>query len=214
MCSSDLGNPVYFRNEPVGSTSTIISSIYFENGRRPSKKISGILAAAIISDTLSLKSPPSTNTDKMMLERLARIADIDIESFASEMFKAGTSLVGRTPEDLLTQDFKSFNIKDEKVGISQVYTMDRESLKGIKVELLRLMEEKRHDKGYSTFILMLTDIFKEASEIIVVGDNIDIIGKAFEKEVVNNSFYVKGVLSRKKQIVPPITTALTNVEEL
>lgn len=208
------GNPIYFRNEPVGSTATIIASVFFENGRRPSKKIAGILAAAIISDTLLFRSPTSTNIDKIMLKRLEKIADLDVDKFAMEMFKKGTSLTGKTPKELLKEDFKVFTINEEKIGIAQVYTMDRESLKDIKVELLRLMEEKRRDKGYSTFIVMLTDIFKEASEIIITGENIDTIGKAFEKDVVNNSFYVKGVLSRKKQIVPPITTALTNMEEL
>ncbi|OLS02227.1 putative manganese-dependent inorganic diphosphatase [Tissierella creatinophila] len=208
------GNPIYFRNEPVGSTATIIASIFFENGRRPSKKIAGILAAAIISDTLLFRSPTSTSTDKIMLKRLEKISDLDVEKFAMEMFKNGTSLTGKTPKELLKEDFKVFTINEQKIGIAQVYTMDRESLKDIKVELLRLMEERRQDKGYSTFILMLTDIFKEASEIIVVGENIEIIGKAFEKDIVNNSFYVKGVLSRKKQIVPPITIALTSIEGL
>lgn len=208
------GNPIYFRNEPVGSTATIIASIFFENGRRPSKKIAGILAAAIISDTLLFRSPTSTNTDKIMLKRLERIADLDVEKFAMEMFKNGTSLTGKTAKELLKEDFKVFTINEKKIGIAQVYTMNRGSLKDIKAELLSLMEEMRGNKGYSTFIFMLTNIFKEASEIIVVGEDIETIGKAFEKDVINNSFYVKGVLSRKKQIVPVITTALINMEEL
>ncbi|MGO1470249.1 MAG: putative manganese-dependent inorganic diphosphatase [Tissierella sp.] len=208
------GGPIYFRNEPVGSTATIIASIYFENGRRPSKKIAGILAAAIISDTLLFRSPTSTKTDKIMLKRLEKIADLNSEEFAMEMFKKGTSLKGKTPKELLKEDFKEFTINEEKIGIAQVYTMNRESLKDIKDELLKLMEEKRKNKAYATFILVLTDIFKEASEIIVVGENIELIGQAFEKEVVDNSFYIKGVLSRKKQIVPPITTALTKEGEL
>ncbi len=208
------GSPIYFRNEPVGSTATIIASIYFENGRRPSKKIAGILAAAIISDTLLFRSPTSTNTDKIMLKRLEKIADIDVDEFAGEMFKRGTSLKGKTAKELLKEDFKMFTINEEKIGIAQVYTMDRESLKDIKGELLELMEEKRKNENYATFIVMLTDIFDEASELIVVGENIELIGKAFEKEVINNSFYVKGVLSRKKQVVPPITSALTQIAEL
>ncbi|NLI66480.1 MAG: putative manganese-dependent inorganic diphosphatase, partial [Tissierellia bacterium] len=121
------GAPIYFRNEPVGSTCTIVASIMFENGRRPSKKIAGILAAGIISDTLLLRSPTSTNTDRIILDRLAMIADLDVEEFAMEMFKAGTSLTGKTPKELLNQDFKSFVINEDKVGISQVYTMDPDS---------------------------------------------------------------------------------------
>lgn len=208
------GSPIYFRNEPVGSTSTIIASIMFENGRRPSKKIAGILAAAIISDTLLFKSPTSTHTDKMILERLARIADLNVEEFAMEMFKAGTSLVGRTPQELLSSDFKAFTINDVNIGISQVYTMDPDSLKNMKDELIILMEEKAREQAYSIFILMLTDIFNEASEMVVIGQNKEYVAKAFGKELENNSFYAPGVLSRKKQVVPPITNMLSNMGEL
>lgn len=208
------GNPIFFRNEPVGSTSTIIGSIYFENGRRPSKRIAGILAAAIISDTLLLKSPTSTQQDKIMLDRLATIADINIEEFADEMFKAGTSLAGRTPEELLTQDQKIFTIDGEIYAVSQVYTTDVDSLKGMKNELVATMEEKAESKGYSTFILLLTDIFKEASQVVVVGDKKDLVAKAFDKELVDYSFYAPGVLSRKKQVIPPITDMLNRVRDM
>ena len=208
------GNPVYFRNEPVGSTSTIIASIFFENGRRPSKKVAGILAAAIISDTLLLKSPTSTNVDKMMLERLSRIADLDVDKFAMEMFKAGTSLTGRLPQELLNQDFKSFMIQDEKIGISQVYTMDPDSLNSMKNEILSLMEEMSKEYNYSIFIFMLTDIFNEASEMIIVGQHKELVAKAFGKTLEQNAFYAPGVLSRKKQIVPPITNMLSNIDKL
>ena len=206
------GSPIYFRNEPVGSTSTIIANIFFENGRRPSKKIAGLLAAAIISDTLLLKSPTSTNIDKMMLERLSRIAELDVEKFAIEMFKAGTSLTGKSPHELLNQDLKTFTIKDDKIGISQVYTMDAESLKDMREDLLMQMESKAHEIGYSIYILMLTDIFNEASEMIVVGEHKSLVANAFGKTLVNNSFYAPGVLSRKKQVVPPITNMLSNMD--
>ena len=208
------GNPIYFRNEPVGSTSTIIASIMFENGRRPSKKMAGILAAAIISDTLLFKSPTSTNIDKMVLERLGRIADLDVDKFAMEMFKAGTSLVGKTPQELLNQDFKAFTIGEDKVGIAQVYTMDPASLRDMKSSLIELMEERAKKDEYSIFILMLTDIFDQASEMVVVGHNKELIAKAFGETLVNDSFNAPGVLSRKKQVVPPITNALTNIQGL
>ena len=207
------GTPIYFRNEPVGSTATIIASIFFENGRRPSKKIAGILAAAIISDTLLFKSPTSTNTDKIILKRLEKIADLDVEAFALEMFKEGTSLIGKTPEELLKEDFKAFVINEETIGIAQVYTMDPSSLDEMKGELLELMEKKRKEEGYVSFILMLTDIFKEASEMIIVGEYKDAIGKALGESTGKGSFYSKGVLSRKKQVVPPITSVIESMEE-
>ena len=204
------GSPIYFRNEPVGSTATIIASIFFENGQRPSRKMAGILAAAIISDTLLFRSPTSTNTDKIILNRLAKIADLDVEQFAMEMFKAGTSLSGKTPQELLKEDFKTFNIEGEKIGIAQVYTMDPDSLEDMKTDLISLMEERADKHGYSTFMLMLTDIFNEVSEMIVVGQNRGLIAGAFGKELSNSSFYVPGVLSRKKQVIPLVTNAVTN----
>jgi manganese-dependent inorganic pyrophosphatase len=207
------GNPIYFRNEPVGSTSTIVASIMFENGRRPSKKIAGILAAAIISDTLLLRSPTATITDRIMLERLAKIANLDIEKFVKEMFKAGTSLKDRTPRELLEQDFKAFQIEDEKMGIAQVFTTDPESIEDMKEDLIALMEERAIQDGYSIFMLMLTDILKEASEIIVVGHHKELAAQAFGKKLVNNSFYAPGVLSRKKQVVPPVTRYLNDLKE-
>lgn len=208
------GTPIYFRNEPVGSTATVIASIFFENGRRPSKKIAGLLAAAIISDTLLFRSPTATNTDKVMLKRLEKIADLDVDQFAMDMFKEGTSLTGKTPTELISEDFKIFTIDEDKIGIAQVYTMDPESLKDMKNDLLSLMRDRIKNEGYSTFIVMLTDIFKQASEMIVVGENKELIAKAFGKTIENNSFYAKGVLSRKKQVVPPIMNAITNIEEL
>lgn len=208
------GLPIYFRNEPVGSTCTIVASILFENGRRPSKKTAGILAAGIISDTLLFRSPTSTNTDKIILDRLAKIADLDVEEFAMEMFKAGTTLTGKTPKELLNQDFKSFVINEDKVGISQVYTMDPASLEEMREELIKTMEERSKEYGYSIFILMLTDIFNQASEMIVVGPNKESAAKAFDTTLKGNSFYAPGVLSRKKQVIPPITNIISNVESL
>ena len=208
------GNPIYFRNEPVGSTATIIGSILFENGRIPSKKIAGILSAAIISDTLLFRSPTSTNTDRIMLKRLSRIADLDVDEFATEMFKAGTSLVGKTPEELLSEDFKAFTIGEDRIGIAQVYTMDPDSLKEMKDDLILLMEDRLKGGQYSIFILMLTDIFDQTSEIVIVGHNKELVAKAFGETLVNNSFYAPGILSRKKQVVPPITNALTNIQGL
>ena len=208
------GNPIFFRNEPVGSTSTIIGSIYFENGRRPSKKIAGILAAAIISDTLLLKSPTSTQVDKIILDRLAKIADIDIDDFANKMFKAGTSLIGRSPEELLNQDLKLFNIDEERYAVAQVYTTDMESLENMKDDLVEAMEDRALSKNYSSFILMLTDIFKQASRIIAVGPNKDIVAKAFDKKLDDHSFYAPGVLSRKKQVIPPITETINKIKDM
>ncbi len=208
------GNPIYFRNEPVGSTCTIIGSIMFENGRIPSKKIAGILAGGIISDTLLMRSPTSTSVDKLMLDRLARLAGLDVEKFADEMFKAGTSLTGQSPQELLTQDFKSFVISGKKMGIAQVYTMDSDSLDEMRDELIEVMEERCREEGYSIFLLMLTNIFEQASEMIVVGEDKEHVAGTFNAELKNSAFHADGVLSRKKQVVPPITTYISNLDNV
>lgn len=201
-------SPIFFRNEPLGSTSTIVANIFFENGIRPSKKTAGLLAAAIISDTLLFKSPTSTNVDKIVLERLAQIADIDIEEFALEMFKYGTSLAGKSPEEILTQDFKIFTYDNSKIGVSQVYTMDSQSINDLKEPIIAAMEEMTKKMEFSLQILMVTDIYKEGSELIVIGKHKDLINKAFKVEMEGNSIYIPGILSRKKQVIPPISAII------
>lgn len=204
------GSPIYFRNEPVGSTSTIIANIFFENGIRPSRKTAGLLCAAIISDTLFFKSPTSTQIDRLTLERLAKISDLDLEPFAMEMFRAGTSLEGRTPEDLLSQDFKTFTVENQKIGISQVYSLDSSALESMKDELLNLMDFRAREAGYTIYGLLITDIFRESSELIVTGPDKDLIEKAFNMKIQNNSIDLPGVLSRKKQVIPVLTSVVMN----
>lgn len=204
------GSPIYFRNEPVGSTSTIIANIFFENGIRPSRKIAGLLCAAIISDTLFFKSPTSTQADRLTLERLAKIADLNPEPFAMDMFRAGTSLEGRTPKDLLAQDFKTFTVDDQKIGISQVYSLDSSALSSMKDELLQLMDTRAREAGYTIYGLLITDIFKESSELVVTGPEKGLIEKAFNQTIQNNSIDLPGVLSRKKQVIPVLTSVVMN----
>lgn len=207
------GSPIYFRNEPVGSTSTIIASIFFENGIRPSKKIAGLLCAAIISDTLLFKSPTATNVDRIMLKRLSEIADIDVEKFAREMFKAGTSLMDKTPEEIFHQDFKVFSMNNYKVGVSQVGTLDMDSFQPIKQDILKLMEKKVRESGFSLLILMVTDILKGGSELIVAGEEKEVVARAFNTKLEDNHVYLPGIISRKKQIVPPLSSAISNLSK-
>jgi manganese-dependent inorganic pyrophosphatase len=206
------GNPIYFRNEPVGSTSTIVASIFFENGIRPSKRVAGLLCAAIISDTLLFKSPTSTNVDRMMLKRLSEIASIDVDSFAKEMFKAGTSLKNRTVEEIFHQDFKVFTLNNLKIGISQISTMDLEGFTEMKHDMLTLMEKKSVDNNFNLLVFMLTDILKGGSEFLVVGKDKEIVARAFNVKINGSSVYLPDILSRKKQVIPPITAAITSLK--
>ncbi|MDW8799638.1 putative manganese-dependent inorganic diphosphatase [Clostridium sp. A1-XYC3] len=203
------GSPIYFRNEPVGCTATIVASRFFENGIRPSKKIAGLLCAAIISDTLLFKSPTATNTDKLILERLASIADINPEKFATEMFIAGSSLEGKTPAQILNQDFKPFTMGDVKVGVGQISTMDTEGFEKVRKDVIELMEKTASSDGYGLVLLLVTDILKGGSELIAVGDHKDAVSRAFNVTLEGTSAYAPGVLSRKKQVIPPLTAAMT-----
>lgn len=208
VANISTNNPIFFRNEAVGSTSTIISMMFFEQGVSPSKEIAGILAAAIISDTLLLRSPTATEIDKRMLTRMAKIANIDIDKFAEDMFKAGTSLENKQPLDLLKEDVKQFVIEGEKVRVAQVLTMDLESLHNIKDELLKHMKQIMDANGESTFILIFTDILKEMSEMLIIGEYKDQIANGFGAILEDHTFSAPGVLSRKKQVIPSITQSI------
>ena len=202
--------PLFFRSEPVGSTSTIISEMFFESGIRPSKEIAGILCAAIISDTLLFRSPTTTDTDRIILDRMSKIASLDVEEFGMEMFRAGTSLKGKKPEDLINGDVKTFNIAGKDVRVGQVMTLNPEELVPIKEKLIELMKEKIESRGEACFVLVLTDIFKETSELLVVGDYIEDFERVFGNKIENGTITAPGVLSRKKQVIPKMTEAIIN----
>jgi manganese-dependent inorganic pyrophosphatase len=199
------GLPIYFRNEPVGSTSTIVASIFFENGIRPSKQIAGLLCAAIISDTLLLKSPTATLVDEIVLKRLSEIADLNIEDFAKEMFKAGTSLDGKTAKEILFQDFKTFMISNYKIGVSQVTTTYIEGFNPLIEDLKALMNKRASSSNFDIMLLMITDIFSSSSLFIAAGEHKELFYRGFNVKSKDDTVYLEGVVSRKKQVIPPIT---------
>lgn len=201
-------SPVFFRAEPVGSTATIISEMYLESGIRPSKEIAGILCAAIISDTLLFRSPTTTSTDKRILDRMSKIAGINPEEFADKMFRAGTSLKGKSAKDLIEGDIKTFTIGEANVRVGQVFTMNPEELVPIMDDLKELMTAKIKERGEDTFVLVLTDIFNQRSELLVVGDYYDDIQEEFGELTANGTINAEGVLSRKKQVIPKLTAAI------
>ncbi|WP_346885362.1 putative manganese-dependent inorganic diphosphatase [Clostridium sp. UBA4395] len=206
------GQPIYFRNEPVGSTSTIVANIFFENGIRPSKKVAGLLCGAIISDTLLLKSPTATIVDEIILKRLAEIASIDIEKFAQEMFKAGTSLEGKSSKELLYQDFKIFNMGNFKVGVGQITTTYMDGFTPLINDLKTVMNEKANQGKFDLIILMVTDIFKSSSLFIVCGEHKEVFSRAFNIKLNNGIAYIDQVVSRKKQVIPPLTEVINQIK--
>ncbi len=206
------GQPIYFRNEPVGSTSTIVANIFFENGIRPSKKVAGLLCGAIISDTLLLKSPTATIVDEIILKRLAEIASIDIEKFAQEMFKAGTSLEGKSSKELLYQDFKIFNMGNFKVGVGQITTTYMDGFTPLINDLKTVMNEKANQGKFDLIILMVTDIFKSSSLFIVCGEHKEVFSRAFNIKLNNGIAYIDQIVSRKKQVIPPLTEVINQIK--
>ncbi|SDF55108.1 manganese-dependent inorganic pyrophosphatase [Thermoanaerobacter thermohydrosulfuricus] len=200
--------PILFRNHPVGSTATIINRLFEEKGLIPEPKIAGIMCAAILSDTLVFKSPTCTPEDVRAAKKLAEIANIDINEFGTEMFKAGTSLEGKTVEEIFYTDFKEFTINNYKIGIGQVNTLTDAGK--LKQDLINFMEKVKKDKGYDILLLMLTDIINEGSEILFVGNNKELLERAFNVQIKNNSFYLPYVISRKKQVLPPIIKAINS----
>lgn len=200
--------PIYIRNEPVGSTSTIIARLYEENNIAIPPKIAGLLCAAILSDTLHFRSPTSTERDKNCVTKLSKIANINIENFSAEMFKAGSSLEGRTEEDIVFGDFKEFQINNYKIGIGQVITIDIDSLNPLKPKIIKFLKEASKNDDYDIIMLLLTDIFKEDSELLFEGDNKNLISEAYNIKGSEKSIYLKNVVSRKKQVVPKIANYL------
>ncbi len=201
--------PVYFRGEPVGSTATIVAKCYMETGVEISKGMAGIMLGAIISDTLLFKSPTCTPTDTKIAKELARISETDIKSFGLDMFKAGTSLVGKSISDIFHQDYKKFSFGDLTVGIAQVNTMDIEGFMPYKADMLDYMAGIANDNRMEFVLLLLTDVINATSEILVAGPRPDYVSKAFNIELVESQASLPGVISRKKQVVPVVTEVLT-----
>jgi len=195
------GSPIYFRNEPVGSTATIVASMYEEMGVDISREMAGIMLAAILSDTLVFRSPTSTPRDQKIAERLAVLAEVEIESFAREMFKAGSDFQDKTAEEIVKQDFKEFSFGNARVAVGQVSALDFSVLAERREELFQVLGEIKAKEGYDLAALMLTNILEESTELIFVGKE-RVITAAYQTEAANNSVYLKGVVSRKKQIIP------------
>lgn len=203
-------NPIFFRNEPLGSTSTIVGKTFFENGLTPSKESAGLLLGAIISDTLLFRSPTCTQVDKTIASKLAEIAGItDIDKFAKDMFKAGTSLSGKTLEEIFNQDFKPFTIGNTKIGVAQVNTMDIEGFMPLKQDMLSYMNAKADNEKFDMLLLLLTDILNEGSQILTVGDT-SLVEETFNVKLEDDTAFLPGVLSRKKQVIPPLTNVITS----
>ena len=201
--------PVYFRNQPLGCTATIIYQMYRENGVEISKTIASLLCAAIISDTLMYRSPTCTAYDRQTAEELADIAGIRVEEFAREMFKAGSNLKDKEPKEIFYQDYKTFSSNDISFGVGQINAMTEEELADIKRKLLPYLREKAESMKVNMILFMLTNIISESTELLYVGDNAEeLIQNAFGVSADVDSFRLEGVISRKKQLIPALMAGM------
>lgn len=196
-------HPISVRNEPVGSTNTIIASMFQERGLMPSEKMAGLIAAAIISDTVMFKSPTCTEKDRRMAARMARIGGVSLEELGRVIFSVSTG-EDRSVEDLLFTDFKEFHIAGHFFGVGQVTCVDSPRLLSRKEEFLALMRKTAKERGYGMMILMLTDVLLEGTQLIYLGDD-DTMRHAFSADVRDNEVFLPKVMSRKKQIIPMLT---------
>jgi len=207
--SLETSGPVYFRNQPVGCTATIITQMYDENGVEIRPQIAGLLLAAILSDTLVFRSPTCTPVDVSAAHRLAKIAGVEIDAFASEMFEAGEKLDGKTPEEVFLQDFKVFMCGDVRFGVAQGSYMTRKNLKAAQKLLTPYLPEACGKQNVEDLYMLLTDVPKEESVVICTGRHADeMLRSGFEKEPEEDgSWVLPGVVSRKKQFIPALMSA-------
>ena len=204
----NVDEPLYARVEPVGCTATIILKLFKENGLAPSKETAGLMLSAIISDTLLFKSPTCTQCDAKAGKELAEIAGVDLKEYGLEMLKAGTALGDKSEAELLNMDMKIFEIDGEKIGVAQVNTVNEAEVLERKEKLLAEIDNIIAKEGLKFFMLAITNILTNDSTALVSGNGNDVIEKAFGEKVDSNLVTLKGVVSRKKQIIPPLTKAI------
>lgn len=204
----NVDEPLYARVEPVGCTATIILKLFKENGLTPSKETAGLMLSAIISDTLLFKSPTCTQCDAKAGKELAEIAGVDLKEYGLEMLKAGTALGDKSEAELLNMDMKIFEIDGTKIGVAQVNTVNEAEVLERKEKLLAEIDNIIAKEGLKFFMLAITNILTNDSAALISGDGNDVVEKAFGEKVDSNLVTLKGVVSRKKQIIPPLTKAI------
>ena len=208
IANFETNDPLYYRAEPVGCTATILNKLYKENGVEIPKNIAGLMLSALISDSLLFKSPTFTEEDRVAAEEMAKLADVDSFVYGLEMLKAGADLSGKTLEDLISLDAKEFVINDVIIEIAQVNAVDVNDVMVRQSELEDLIYRVIAEKGLGLFLFVVTDIINNDSTVLALGKEAELACSAFNVALVNNTGLLKGIVSRKKQIIPVLTEAL------
>ena len=202
LADIQTSNPIYVRNEPVGSTTTIVAGMFQERGLMPSKNLAGIMASAIITDTVLFKSPTCTQRDRNMAERMARIAKVSLEELGRDIFSA--TLEGKSVSELLLADYKEFHIAGHNFAVGQITCVDSPAMLARKEEFLEAMGEIARERKFSMVLLMLTDVLLEGTQLLYIGDD-EVISQAFNVQPRDNTVFLPRVMSRKKQVVPSLS---------
>ncbi|MCL9662352.1 manganese-dependent inorganic pyrophosphatase [Paenibacillus hunanensis] len=209
IANFETSAPLYYRAEPVGCTATILNKLYKENGVTITKEIAGLMLSAIISDSLLFKSPTCTDQDVAAARELAEIAGVDAEKYGLDMLKAGADLSGKTPAQLISLDAKEFQMGDAKVEIAQVNTVEINDVLSLQAELEQTIQGVIEQKGLDLFLLVVTDILNNDSVGLALGKRQDVVEAAYNVSLNNNTALLKGVVSRKSQVVPVLTETFT-----
>lgn len=204
IANFETSDPLYYRAEPVGCTTTILLKMFRENEVEVSKTVACLMLSAIISDTLLFQSPTCTEEDKVAAQKLAQIADVDIQSYGMEMLKAGADVSKKTVAELLL-DAKEFNMNDNKVEIAQINVVDVNDVLSRRAEVEALMTQNIVDKGLDLYLFVITNILTNDSVGIAIGSKTAVVEEAYGVKFVENQAPLKGVVSRKKQVVPILT---------
>ena len=203
--------PISFRNMPVGSTNTIVYQLYKENNISIDNKIAGLMISGILSDTLMFKSPTTTEKDKIAVEELSNILKLDVYDYCMKMFKAGTSLSGKTVDEVFYQDFKRFDIETKKIGVSQIFTLSIDDIMNQKNDYIKFIDTTSSSKGYYLNIMAVTDIINEGSYLFYTSEREKLVKNIFNLEEIYQGVYLPKCVSRKKQIVPSIINAIEHI---
>ena len=204
--------PIYIHQEPVGCTCTIVANMHWENDIEIPPSIAGLLLSAIISDTVLFKSPTCTPKDKKTAEKLAEIAGVDLKEYGLAMLRAGAGIGGKSPTEIAKNDMKEFKIGDYRIIVSQISVMDPKEVLDIEDKLIAVMKDNCDREGFDMHLLMVTDILEEATYLLYAGSPRTLIGEAFKKDASGTHVYLPGVMSRKKQIIPPLSEAVKRIK--
>jgi manganese-dependent inorganic pyrophosphatase len=203
----ETSEPIFFRNEPVGSTATILAKLYDDAEETIDTQTAGLLLSGLLSDTVVLRSPTTTDTDRAVAERLADATEVDYEEYGKELLHEKSKLGEKSPREMVLSDFKEFEFGAHHVGIGQIETVEPAAVLDQREAVLAAMDDAVAERDYDVFLLLVTDLLAEESTVFVAGNHTEAVGAALDTTFTNREAFLPGVMSRKKQIVPPLEGA-------